>query len=201
MNKENENLLVSGVLKEELLNNVWSEQLDQKLVLVGCLEKLDMICELRPGLGIDDQPDSLGNAHLQSQLQNQLQHQVKSYIFPWVTQILPESINQTGLFYDVRASNSLKLHVMFNVFMPIGLFSRLVVRLCRWSWSQGYGRKPEICHSEARIAVDFDHDLILKIILKKRRIDLLVVKMFDNIQSDFHDASMPSSNFGPSPNV
>lgn len=202
VNKENENLLVSGVLKEELLNNVWSEQLDQKLVLVGCLEKLDMICELRPVLSIDDPADSLGNgSHLQSQIQSQLQNQVKSYIFPWITQILPESINQTGLFYDVRPSNSLKLHVMFNVFMPIGLFSRLVVRLCRWSWSQGYGRKPEICHSEARIAVDFDHDLILKIILKKRRIDLLVVKMFDNIQGDFQDASLPTNNPGPSPNV
>lgn len=116
VNKENENLLVSGVLREELLNNVWSEQLDQKLVLVGCLEKLDFICELRPCLSIDDTNDAFN----QSRIQNQLQNQTKCYIFPWITQILPESINQTGLFYDVSSSNSLKLHVMFNVYLPIG---------------------------------------------------------------------------------
>ena len=137
VNKENENLLVSGVLKEELLNNVWSEQLDQKLVLVGCLEKLDIICELRACLSLDDQIDSFDN-QLQNQIHSHLQSQfqTKSYIFPWITQILPEAINQIGLFYDVNLSNSLKLHVMFNVYLPIGLFSRLVVRLCRWSWSK-----------------------------------------------------------------
>lgn len=85
VNKENENLLVSGVLREELLNNVWSDQQDQKLVLVGCLEKLDIICELRPAL--DDQTDAFNNQmtnHLHNQMHNQLQ--TKAYIFPWITQ-------------------------------------------------------------------------------------------------------------------
>lgn len=196
VNKENENMLVSGVLREELLNNVWSEQLDQKLILVGCLEKLDLICELRSCYGLDDQTDAF---------QNQYQNQTKCYIFPWITQILPETImnnNQTGLFYEVNSSNSLKLHVMFNVYLPIGLFTRLIVRLCRWSWNQGFGRRPEICHSETRMAVDFDHDLILKIHLKKHRIDLLIIKIFDSsLQTDdFHESTV-SSNQGPSPNV
>lgn len=199
VNKQNENLLVSGVLKEELLNNVWSEQLDQKLILVGCLEKLDLICELRPCLSIDDPVDSFNNNQLQNQIQTQLQNQTKSYIFPWITQIQPESINQTGLLYDINTTNSLKLHIMFNVYLPIGLFSRLIVRLCRWSWSQGWGRKPEICISEARIAVDFNHDLILKIYLKKHRIDLIIVKIFDGLQNDFQDTS--ANYLGPSANV
>ena len=51
------------------------------------------------------------------------------------SKVLPEAINKTGLFYDSNPSNSLKLHAMFNVYLPVGLFSRLIVRLCRWSWS------------------------------------------------------------------
>lgn len=55
--QENEEALISGVLREELLNKVWADRLEQKHILVGCLERLDLLCELRPCIGLDDPPD------------------------------------------------------------------------------------------------------------------------------------------------
>ena len=63
---------------------------------------------------------------------------------------------------------------------------------------KGWGRKPEICHSEARVAVDFDHDLILKINLQQNRISLIVIKIYDNLHNEILDG--PASS-GPTPNV
>ena len=53
----NEEALISGVLREELLNKVWADRLEQKNILVGCLERLDLLCELRPCVGMEDPPD------------------------------------------------------------------------------------------------------------------------------------------------
>lgn len=53
----NEEALISGVLREELLNKVWADRLEQKNILVGCLERLDLLCELRPCVGLEDPPD------------------------------------------------------------------------------------------------------------------------------------------------
>ena len=70
------------------------------------------------------------------------------------------------------------------------------MRLSRWSWNQGWGRRPEMYNSEGRIAVDFDHDLILKICLRYNRITLMIIKIFEGIQSEQSELF-----YGPTPNV
>jgi hypothetical protein len=34
-----------GILSEKLINQIWSDCAEQKFILLGCLEKLDIICE------------------------------------------------------------------------------------------------------------------------------------------------------------
>lgn len=59
-----------------------------------------------------------------------------------------------------------------------------MVRLSKWSWNQGWGRKPEMFNAKGRIAVDFDHDIILKINLLQGRIYLIILKIFEEIHTE-----------------
>lgn len=170
-----------GMLREEIVNRVWNEVIDHKMLLLGCLEKLDLVCELRPYFGVDHDPPDITASAIQPKL----------YFFPWITQLLPEA-------YGVQSepvSGSLRLAIDFKDLLPIGLFSRLVVRLGKWSWAQGWGRRPEVCHGEARIGVDFDHDLVLRIKLQASRIDVIIIKIYESMQND------DCSSTGPTPNI
>jgi hypothetical protein len=57
LRSEHRDALVSGVLREQLLDRCWADRIEQKHVLVGCLERLDLLCELRPYIGQDEPPD------------------------------------------------------------------------------------------------------------------------------------------------
>uniref|UniRef100_T1K6Y7 Death domain-containing protein n=1 Tax=Tetranychus urticae TaxID=32264 RepID=T1K6Y7_TETUR len=178
---------LSGILTDDTITEAWKEYLEHKTVLLGCLEKLDIICELNCGLDLDEPPDLTS-----------LRLQPKVYLFPWIAQATRES---DSLFTDPNAIaleliNQFKFSISFNNILPIGLFSRLVVRLCRWSWRQGWGRRPEIWHSWARIAIDFDHDLILKVNLTQQRFFIIITKIYDTIGGE----SDPTVT-GPAPNV
>ena len=52
-------------------------------------------------------------------------------------------------------------------------------------------------NSKGRIAVDFDHDIILKINLLQGRIYLIIVKIFEEIQND----QIENLFIGPAANV
>lgn len=52
-------------------------------------------------------------------------------------------------------------------------------------------------NSKARIAVDFDHDIILKINLLQGRIYLIIVKIFEELQND----QIENLFVGPAANV
>ncbi|RWS02006.1 Neuralized-like protein, partial [Dinothrombium tinctorium] len=186
MSDEERESFFTGIFKEDIFDKIWKDGKDHKMMLIGCLERLDIICELSPYVGAEEQPDVAASA-LQS----------KMYIFPWITQTLPENLNGVGLEYDLSDENSLQLIIDFNGLLPIGLFSRFSVRLCRWSWNQGWGRRPEVCHSETRIAVDFDHDLLIKVKLDKSIFQLFIIKIYEGIQQN--DQETVSS--GPTPNI
>lgn len=57
LRSEHRDALVSGVLREQLLDRCWADRFEQKHVLVGCLERLDLLCELRPYIGSDETPE------------------------------------------------------------------------------------------------------------------------------------------------
>lgn len=175
----------NGILKEEIVKQMLSDCNEQELVLLGCLEKLDILCELRPYIPIEDPPDVAVSAMLP-----------KIYFFPWVAQCTPET-EQCSNETETSSDTSLQLAIDFNGVLPVGLFSRFLVRLSRWSWNQGWGRRPEMYNLEARIAVDFDHDLLLKVSTQYSRIFLMIVKMYEGMQSDQNEPFFP----GPTSNV
>jgi len=72
-----------------------------------------------------------------------------------------------------------------------------MVRISKWSWSQGWGRKPEMYQAKCRVAVDFDHDMILRINLQQHRISVTVIKIFEELHNDH----MENYFVGPGANV
>lgn len=124
--------------------------------------------------------------------------QSKVYIFPWITQVTREPLPEIDLVYDMNTSNSLRLLVEFEPLLPVGLYTRFVLRMCRWSWSQGWGRRPEISQTESRFAIDFDHDLVLKIDHQRQLIHLVLIKIYEHLHNEMLDG--PASS-GPAANV
>lgn len=87
---------------------------------------------------------------------------------------------------------------MIAIFFTLqSLFTRLLIRLSKWSWNQGWGRKPEMYNSKGRIAVDFDHDIILKINLMQSRVYVVILKIFEELQND----QIENLFIGPAANV
>jgi hypothetical protein len=124
--------------------------------------------------------------------------QNKVYIFPWITQVITESSTETGLQYDLCPSNSLRLVLTFDPLLPVGLYTRLVLRMSRWSWAQGWGRRPEISQSEARLAIDFDHDAVLRIDRRRQLIHLMIVKIYEQLHNEMLEGPYAS---GPTASV
>nr|XP_027202434.1 uncharacterized protein LOC113796366 [Dermatophagoides pteronyssinus] len=245
---DDDNLFL-GIISENAINNAWSNIIDQKFILLGCLENLDLICEINPYLPMEDVPDISATATVP-----------KLYFFPWITKPLinnndttaSEFVNSTdeagdsgggGQNTDNQTNDSrsespcdestttattinnnsminghpspdpndeclggnanttiggstFQFIIEFNI-LPISLFTRLLVRLSKWSWNQGWGRKPEMFNSKGRIAVEFDHDIILKINLFQHRIYLIIVKIFEEIPND----QIENLFIGPAANV
>ena len=117
-----------GMLNDDIVNKVWSKWLDHKLALLGCMERLDLACELRLYMGVDEPPDVAASA---------LHHpSPRLYFFPWITQLLPETFGYES-YAETYADASIQLAIDFKNLLPVGYFSRLVIRLSRWSWAQG----------------------------------------------------------------
>ncbi|XP_053201018.1 uncharacterized protein LOC128386079 [Panonychus citri] len=178
---------ITGILTDQVITESWKEFIEHKTVLLGCLEKLDIICELGSGFDLEEVNDMAS-----------LRVHPKVYLFPWIAQVNRDSdflvTDQQAIALELL--NSFKFSINFKNLLPIGLFSRLVVRLCRWSWRQGWGRRPETWHSWARLAVDFDHDLVIKVNLARRRFFIIIIKIYDTVGSE-----LDPSFIGPAPNV
>ena len=111
------------IFSENIINEIWSDFVEQKFILLGCLEKLDIICkhlfemqfqwndfqiirnavELRPYIQVEDGPDVTANTTVP-----------KLYFFPWITRAVSdnEAVNpQTG---DTFQDSSFQLVIDFN---------------------------------------------------------------------------------------
>ena len=92
-----------GILNEQILNYVWSECIEQKLLLLGCLEKLDLICELKPYVSLEEAPDVAATTLIS-----------KTYFFPWISQMIPENDN----YLDAIQDSALKIAIEFET-LPV----------------------------------------------------------------------------------
>ncbi|UXI17726.1 exostosin-1 [Sarcoptes scabiei] len=194
-----------GIISENSINNAWIQYIDQKFILLGCLENLDLIYELSPYLPMEDASDIATTTIFP-----------KLYFFPWITKPIGEfqEFNDANENGDGRSHSSKRPNesnttnsqdfgestfqfvIKFDI-LPVSLFTRLMIRLSKWSWNQGWGRKPEMINAKGRIAVDFDHDIILKVNIFQARIYLIIVKIFEEIPND----QIENLLLGPTANV
>lgn len=202
--------LASGLISETIINQAWANCMDEKFILLGCLENLDIICELSPYIQLEETPDVAATALMP-----------KLYFFPWIIKsimnegqrtttslaaavVAEEGLSNASDLDDVGSAASVdnfneatfQFVAIFNI-LPVALFTRLLIRLSKWSWAQGWGRRPEVVNMRARIAVDFDHDIILKVNLAQSHIFIIIVKIFDELQND----QIESLLIGPAANV
>lgn len=202
--------LAAGLISETIINQAWASCMDEKFILLGCLENLDIICELSPYIQLEDAPDVGATAMMP-----------KLYFFPWIIKSMvseaqqqanssttnttaAEGLSNSSDLDDVGSTASgdnfneatFQFVVIFNI-LPVALFTRLLIRLSKWSWAQGWGRRPEVVNMRTRIAVDFDHDIILKVNLAQSHISIVIVKIFDELQND----QIESLLIGPAANV
>ncbi|KAI1290090.1 Protein maternal effect lethal 26 [Halotydeus destructor] len=168
-----------GMLKDEILAQLWSQCVENKDILLECLEKLDIVCELRPYMGSDEAPDVAASAMVS-----------KLYFVPWIASSLPDNYGYAANM----VGDCLRIAVDFKGSIPCGFFSRLVVRLGSWSWGQGWGRRPEVAQGESRLAVDFDHDVELRVSLAQSRIYVVIMKIYESEHEDHDDSLGPNSN-------
>ncbi|KAL4235659.1 hypothetical protein ACF0H5_004054 [Mactra antiquata] len=151
-----------GILEEPLLDTLWQEARDQKNILLGLLEKFDLICQKLPSLSECQTIDKVNN---------------RSFYVP----ARVGSGNQT---YDV-GENDVTFYFDFHGFLPRGLFQRIMTRTIRWSQDHG-GQNPYFLHKQvARFYLDTEHDFVLEMAPKKyNRMKVVILRVSESEHSD-----------------
>nr|XP_054764610.1 uncharacterized protein LOC129271251 [Lytechinus pictus] len=154
-----------GILQAQLLDHMWHDVVDQKQVLVGLMEKFDLLCERQTTSEVPslDEPSQavLGE---------------RSYYVP---SRLRECPDQEDLMAETNAS--VAFYITFNGFLPDGLFHRILTRAVRWSQDQG-GREPRLFFRQARFFLNTEHDALLEMAparLARIKVMVLSVDIYD----------------------
>lgn len=126
----------SGILDDELVNYLWADDVDQKMALLGLLEKFDLICKRIP-----------------SKVENS---SVASYYVPGRFHLLR---NNKNLFME--NTESVTFYLNFLGFLPEALFHRMLTHAIRWSQECG-GCEPYLYYRVARLFLDNEHDFVLE---------------------------------------
>ncbi|XP_030851496.1 uncharacterized protein LOC755988 isoform X2 [Strongylocentrotus purpuratus] len=154
-----------GILQDQLLDHMWHDVIDQKEVLVGLMEKFDLLCERQT-------PSELPGADEPSQGVSG----ERSYYVP---SRLRECPDQEDLMAETNAS--VAFYITFNGFLPDGLFHRILTRAVRWSQEQG-GREPRLFFRQARFFLNDEHDALLEMAparLARIKVMVLSVDIYD----------------------
>ena len=128
-------LQAEGILEDQLINYVWTDYAQHKLVLIDFMQKMDLLC---PRL-----------------MSEQATSQDVSYYMPSLLQIKPNHEEFCESLSQERDAEVLAM-VFSQSHLPLDFFSRLLVRcllLCPFH--------PSLFHTCARFEIDPDHDLVL----------------------------------------
>ncbi|KAK3596964.1 hypothetical protein CHS0354_033622 [Potamilus streckersoni] len=151
-----------GILEEVLLDSLWQDAKDQKLVLLGLMEKLDII----------------GHCLLTvSELDNGGKN--KTYFVPSRF----SSCTDTKMLYT-KGPNDVVFYIDFHGFLPVILFHRLLMRTVHWT--QEYGRHDPYCIYEyiAHYYLDSEHDFILEMMNKQYHLMKVVILRVSECDDD-----------------
>ncbi|CAN8004517.1 unnamed protein product, partial [Ixodes hexagonus] len=130
----------SYLLSYRHLKTLWNEmadQIDTLVAILDCLDVLVAIYERMPPMSVADEDDVF-------------------CVVPWLTAC--QQVRSPALG-NMPTSDALVFFIDFAGLLPVGFFSRLVVRLLRWcDW-----REATFASEFATIPLDRDHDLLLRL--------------------------------------
>ncbi|XP_078317592.1 uncharacterized protein LOC111120698 isoform X2 [Crassostrea virginica] len=160
-----------GILDDSLLDDIWKKASMQKPVLLGLMEKFDLLCP----------------AHTQA---NQ---RPKYYFVP--SRLTSENDSEKRLYSE--NPNNAVFYVNFAGFLPDGLFYRIVNRTTKWCIDNS-GKEPYcLLKTLARFFLDDEHDFVLEMAPRKfHRIKIVVMRVSDT--SDINTVENVSQSPKPS---
>ncbi|XP_053395544.1 uncharacterized protein LOC123523775 [Mercenaria mercenaria] len=154
-------LVEFGVLEETLLETLWHEALDQKMLLLGLLEKFDLVCQRLPSVAESQAADYTSNRCF------------------YVPARLSRYTGANKLY--TIGENDVIFYINFHGFLPGGLFQRILTRTTRWSQDNG-GQNPYFLYKQVvRFFLDTEHDFVLEMSPKKySRIKVVVLRVSES---------------------
>ncbi|ESP05512.1 hypothetical protein LOTGIDRAFT_152367 [Lottia gigantea] len=144
------------IIEEPLIDQLWHDALSQKYMLLGLMEKFDLICVRIP---------PQGQSH---------REEYRTYYVP----MRLRSSKQTEQCLYSKNIHNVTFYLDFNGFLPDGLFYRILTRATRWSQDNG-GRDPYLFKHSARFYVDSEHDFVLEMSPKEHNIKVIVIREVD----------------------
>lgn len=150
-----------GILDESLLDTLWQEARDQKVILLGLLEKFDLVCQCLPTLAMSHDTDLISN---------------KMYYVP---ARFGRFTGNNKLF--TVGDNDVTFYIIFHGFLPYGLFHRILTRTTRWSQDTG-GKNPYFLYKQVgRFFLNVEHDFVLEMDEKKySRIKVVILRVSES---------------------
>ncbi|XP_072172990.1 uncharacterized protein [Diadema setosum] len=168
-----------GVLQDNLLDHMWEDVLDQKDVLIGLMEKFDLLCERVPPATTPSDADNTTPSEPE-----------RTYFVP---SRLRECPDQEDLMADTHAC--MTFFITFGGFLPDGLFHRILTRVVRWSQEQG-GREPRLFFRQVRFFVNDEHDALIEMAparFARIKITVLRVDIYDEEEEKEEAAKLEES--------
>ncbi|KAK3089177.1 hypothetical protein FSP39_001494 [Pinctada imbricata] len=170
-----------GILDEVLLDHLWKDVLGQKLVLIGLMEKFDLLCPCQLN-------EKLGR---------------KSFYVP--ARLNRDQNNGSRLYAD--GINNCTFYIDFNGFLPEGLFHRIQTRTIRWTLEQSQKEPYCMLSHVGRFYLDAEHDFILEMAPRKyHRIKVVVMRVLKMEETDSDEKDEDTSlnnlkNLSPKPHI
>ncbi|XP_072025888.1 uncharacterized protein [Amphiura filiformis] len=121
-----------GVLKDALINHVWSDLLPQKKALIALMEMFDLLCPRGAEGEVAD-----------------------AYYVPACLKPFPGE----KMHLELTGRSDITFYIDFKGFLPDGFFHRLLVRAARWSQNEG---KPKLFYRYGQFYLHDDHIVELK---------------------------------------
>lgn len=162
-----EQLETHGVLDVCLLRALWPGEDQYRPVLLGLMQKLDLLCPLASSVS----PADSGEA--------------QKYSIPMR---LPPCFDIDSIY--IQTADDVVFCLDFYGFLPDGLFFRIMNRTLRWSQERG-GRDQCLRRRVARFYFDPDHDLVIHLTPRQHRIKVVVMNVGQQEATSFKRKDKP----------
>ncbi|XP_061191926.1 uncharacterized protein LOC133200170 isoform X2 [Saccostrea echinata] len=161
-----------GILDDSLVDDIWKKATMQKTVLLGLMEKFDLLCPAY----------------------TQANQRPKYYFVP--SRLTNENDSDKRLYAN-NPSNAV-FYINFAGFLPVGLFYRIVTRTTKWC-IDNTGKEPySLLKTLARFYLDEEHDFVLEMAPQKyHRIKIVVTRVNDMSETNNTD----NTNLSPKPSA